>query len=289
LPPSYRHYARLWLRRDYASGAGNALTVAGENVDFANPDLKAPHSGMQVHLEYTQSALFFHLKHLLANVERIRLCVDRDPGMDTACLAAFAEEIRGRRADVFLIQNLKSASSAEKKMKISIAEKALDKFRKSCSEPKDARALFVTEQLRAHRLADDPSPWFIFPLADMAEPAKAIQYLTDFGDYDLPHLARLHMRATMRGIDRFFMQVRRRLSLMERPISTANAMKTWYGYAAYSPVMVERVLAIFRTYYNFCLVGEDGKTPAMRLGLTESPTSLNDVVAQPQTASGLRK
>lgn len=71
------------------------------------------------------------------------------------------------------------------------------------------------------------------------------------------------------------MQVRRRLSILERPIATANsARRAWHGYAAYSPKVAQQVLQIFRTYYNYALVGEDGKTPAMRLGLTDSPISL---------------
>jgi len=69
-------------------------------------------------------------------------------------------------------------------------------------------------------------------------------------------------------IDRFFMPVRRRLSLLKRPIGTASkAGRTWYGYSAYRPAHIEKLLGIFRVYYNYALKGGDGKTPAMRLGL----------------------
>src|SRR5574340_890270 len=58
-------------------------------------------------------------------------------------------------------------------------------------------------------------------------------------------------------IDRFFMQVRRRLSLLERPISTSSkAGRTWYGYSAYQPESIEKVLEIFRVFYNYRLGGE---------------------------------
>jgi hypothetical protein len=39
-------------------------------------------------------------------------------------------------------------------------------------------------------------------------------------------------KASLHGIDRYFMQLRRMLSMLERPISTpSNAQRRWYGYA----------------------------------------------------------
>mgnify|MGYP007082200664 CR=1 FL=1 len=52
-----------------------------------------------------------------------------------------------------------------------------------------------------------------------------------------------------------------------------------YGY--YSPAMVEKMLTIFRTYFNFIAKGEDGKTPAMRLGLAKGPVRFEDIIYLP--------
>jgi len=52
----------------------------------------------------------------------------------------------------------------------------------------------------------------------MSEPQKAVCYLTDYEDYDPDHLAWLYNKASLHAIDCFLMQVRRRLSLLERPI-----------------------------------------------------------------------
>lgn len=80
----------------------------------------------------------------------------------------------------------------------------------------------------------------------------------------------LHNKASLHAIDCFFVQVRRRLSILERPISTSSrAGRTWYGYSAYNPETIVKILGIFRTFYNYCLAGQDGKTPAMRLGLAK--------------------
>jgi hypothetical protein len=38
------------------------------------------------------------------------------------------------------------------------------------------------------------------------------------------------------------------------------------------------MLGIFRVFYNYCLVGQDGKTPAMHLGLAKGKVSMEDII-----------
>jgi hypothetical protein len=141
-------------------------------------DRKPPPSGMQVHLGVLHTAMFFHLRKLLSGVERARFFLDRDAGLDSACLAAFVDAIKAQRADVFVLR-----SNAKE-------------------------------------------------LADVADPSKSVRYLTDFDDCDIEHLARLYRLASLRGVDRFFMQVRRRLSVLERPVATPNSeRRAWHGMA----------------------------------------------------------
>ena len=52
----------------------------------------------------------------------------------------------------------------------------------------------------------------------------------------------------------------------------------WHGYAPYNPAMVQTYLTICRAVNNFLLVGEDGKTPAMRLGITKKPLDYEDIL-----------
>lgn len=290
VPPVHRRYARLWLRGDYEAAAGRA-TAAPDDIEEAereNIDGKPPHSGMQVHLGATYYGLFFHLKELLQHVERTRFFLDRDPGLDSACLAAFVSEVHARRVDAFIVKGGKELTVDKKKIKIAHANRELEQFIKRAQVPEgeSARLHFVIDRLRTHMALADKLDWFEYPLADMADSSKAIQYLTNFGEYDIGHLANLYMLATLRGVDRFFMQVRRRLSLLERPIATANSgRRAWHGYAAYSPLVAQRILHIFRGYYNFCLVGEDHLTPAMRLGLIDHPVAL-DTLSGPPAAHG---
>ena len=72
--------------------------------------------------------------------------------------------------------------------------------------------------------------WLAHPFPTMGEPEKAVAYLTDFGDYDEDHRAWLYNKASLHGVNSFFNQVRRRLSLLERPIhSKTNRGRIWTG------------------------------------------------------------
>ena len=112
--------------------------------------------------------------------------------------------------------------------------------------------------------------WVKDPLPDMGEPEKEVAYITDVHSYDSMHLARLFDRGSLHSLDRFFMQVRRRLSLLERPFgSSSSGGGNWEGYHPYNPARVEKVVEIFRVFYNYVQAGADRKTPAMRLGLAD--------------------
>ncbi|GLR77397.1 hypothetical protein HUE56_30405 (plasmid) [Azospirillum oryzae] len=116
----------------------------------------------------------------------------------------------------------------------------------------------------------------------MAEPEKKVVLLTDLNGYGvdtLDHLAHLFNRASLHAIDRFFMLVRRRLRLLERPIApTRRARRVWHGYAPYDPAMVGKCLDIFRVWYNWCFTGEDGLTPAEHLGVAKGKVRMEDIV-----------
>lgn len=89
----------------------------------------------------------------------------------------------------------------------------------------------------------------------------------------------MHLWGSLHGIDRFFMIVRRRQSLLERPISSASAAgRVFYGNNPYRPWVVESVLDLLRVTYNYHHRGQDKRTPAERLGLTTRAYSLEDIL-----------
>jgi hypothetical protein len=73
--------------------------------------------------------------------------------------------------------------------------------------------------------------------------------------------------------------VRRSLTIAERAVASSNTdRRLWHGKSAYNPEVLVKVLSIYRTYFNYCDVGEDRKTPAMRLGLAKGRVAPEDIV-----------
>jgi transposase-like protein len=310
IPGPFRQHARVWLAQDYEDALGKNIRLRVsykkdlkdsiqdaydnsevrediEESEVQTPETGLPYSGMQVHSEYTLYAHFLLLRRLLENVEKIRFFLDQESGIRAACLSAFWIEVLEKRCDAFYVRVNKDLTINQKRSLKARSIRELAEFRASSAsyEPLtdyDLRHIVIKERLQ--ELVDIGKwndRWLFYPFPDMSEPEKAICWLTDLQDrsYDTDHLAWLYSKGTLHGIDRFFMQARRRLSLLERPISTPSSEgRRWYGYSPYNPAMVGKVLDIFRVFYNFVEVGNDKKTPAMRLGLLEGCISVGEVL-----------
>lgn len=304
-PYPFRRYARAWLECDYEKSVKKSNsklhtsdgTLNGEIQatykealdredieDFECPtkETKLPGKGVQIHAEYTLYAHFFLLKKLFRGVEKLRFFLDQDSGMRAACLGAFHSEIQDRGCDAFYVKISKNMTINEKKQALS---KSRDGFRKARNQYPDLtdneiKVLLIKERMTTMaEIGKWKDRWLSHPFPNMSEPEKSICYLTNYDDYDDEHQAWLYNKASLHGIDCFFMQVRRRLSLLERPFATASAARrTWRGYSAYNPESIIKLLDIFRVYYNYCLKGQDGKTPAMRLGLAKGVVTLEDII-----------
>ncbi len=303
-PAPFRKYARLWLKSDYAASVASsakprpagslpgdiagAYAQAQRRKDIEAPeaftsDEKLPDMGMQIHGEYTLYAHFLYLKSLIGNAEKWRFFLDQDSGMRAACLAAFKDEILERKADAFFVSINKDLTVDQKR---SLKGKAKKEFDKLAAQYPGLKKEEIVLALIKDRLANMApmgkwrDRWLFHPLPDMSEPEKALCHLTDFGDYDPDHLAWLYNKGSLHAADSYFMQIRRRISALERPIgSQANAGRVWNGYAPYNPAMVQKLLDIFRVVHNFVLVSEkDKKTPAMRLGLAKAPLDYEDII-----------
>lgn len=255
--PPFRRYARLWLDEDFAEALvtngrkktarrGRGLTddiqsqyqQSLDREDIETPeDVKTsqslPRQGMLVHAEYTLYAHFLLLHRLLANVGKVRFYLDQESGIRAACLAAFANEVQENRCDAFFVRINKDLTINEKRRLKAQSNRTLEEFRDSSSiytevSDFDLRLILIQQRMKALvSIGPWQDRWLFYPFPDMSEPEKAICWMTDLGDrsYSDEHLARLYARGTLHGIDRFFMQVRRRISLLERPIAYSCTMQ----------------------------------------------------------------
>lgn len=302
----FRRYARCWLKGDYdtalkARRAGRRRATkqdlqrdieatydeAMQREDVEVSEVQdtgrcLPTKGMQIHAEYSLYGHFFYLKRLFGGVEKLRFFMDQDSGMRAACLAAFQPEIKERRADALYVRITKELTITEKRAAIAATRAIFEEARHANPGLSDAEVQTLLIKARIAQMASLgkwQDKWLTHPFPNMSEPEKAVCYLTDYRDYDEHHLARLYNKASLHGIDCFFMQVRRRLSILERPIASASDTgRTWYGYSAYNPETIVKMLGIFRVFYNYCLAGKDSRTPAMRLGLAKGKIALEDII-----------
>ena len=300
-PSAFRRNARLWLESDFQrsvndtinrrqarGGQNDQAAVYADSAARQDPESseeydqgrKLPDQGMQVHSEYTLYAHFLLLRQLFRGVGKVRFYMDQESGIRAACLAAFQDRVRSREVDAFYVRIAKDATVTERR---ALVAQARHRFQSACqahphlTEFEVQQLLMQQEIARASAIGKWKDRWLVHPLPSKAEPQKAVCYLTDFQDYTANHLASLYLKASLHAVDRFFMLIRRRLSLLERPVGTSSASgRTWYGYAAYNPATIAKLLEIFRVAYNYVWAGQDGKTPAMRLGLARAPIALEE-------------
>ena len=302
----FRRYARLWLEEDYEDSLRRGTTtwkreahgsllgdikltydeaIEREDVEVSeeqDDDTKLPARGMQVHAEYTLYGHFFFLRQLLSGVDKIRCFLDQDSGMRAACLSAFTDKIKGATCDAFYVRINKNLTINQKRQLMASVRKEWDEVKKLNPDLSDSKLklMIIKERVKeVMSLGKWDDKWIHHPFPSMSEPEKALCYLTDIHGYDEDHKAWLYNKASLHGVDRFFMQIRRRLSLLERPIATSSSTgRKWHGYSAYNPAIIIKMLDIFRVFYNFVEIGKDKETPAMRLGLAKGKVSMDDIV-----------
>lgn len=311
--PSLRRYARYWMEPDfkqailYDPGPGyprdfhwtheGALRLINEaydeNENIPDPEAKErvfgdrhrlPDPGMQIHFEYTVHAHFRLLRQLLANAGKIRFFMDQDDTLRAGCLSAFAWDVLDARVDAFFVQINKTLTVDDRRRLVRESKAYFRQVREALDQP-DWPDWKVRVFLLSQQLFDLPEvkhwrdEWVGFPDDTMAEPQKAVCHLTDRSDYGLIRKSIVFSRASLHAIDRFFMQLRRRVMLLERPIATpSNVGRLWHGYSPYNPAMIQKLIDIYRVYYNYVAVGKDKKTPAMRLGMAKGRVRVEDII-----------
>jgi DNA polymerase III epsilon subunit-like protein/transposase-like protein len=308
--PPFRRYAHLWLLRDFEETFKKAVEKAEnekgkrkkklipesdisrryrlakkrkniEASDEINEAIQLPQSGMMVHSEYSLYGLFLHLKELLQGAEKVRFFMDQESGIRAACLSAFRREILNRTCDAFYVRINRAMTRKERKKAVQAGEKALREYaRENDLDENEARLHMLLDELSAMaEIGPWQDRWFTHPLPTYKEPEIQICYLTDLGDYTADHKAWLYNKASLHYLSTYFGNVRRKLSMLERSFPTPSSLgRKWYAYAPYNPTIINKLLLIHRVHYNFVKKKGQKETPAMRLGLAQTPIEPDDVL-----------
>lgn len=123
------------------------------------------------------------------------------------------------------------------------------------------------------------------PLAAPDRGIRSVDCKTDLSSYEPSDIANLILNVNDNATNVFIQNIRRRLSILERPLTTARGDGKSYIYSNFNPKYAQMSLTILRTNYNFCLTFEttEGRnrviaTPAQRIGLTDKQFSLKDII-----------
>jgi transposase-like protein len=254
-----------------------------EAIQEVSDGLQLPKFGVQIHNDYTMYAHFGLLKELFDGVEKVRFFLDQDSGMRAAFLGMFSERVRQHTADAWYVKFRKDYTIDEKKRVSKELQQRVNAYLiiNPGGTEDDAYLDMAREAVRhAQGLGPWKDVWMRHPLAKYDEPEKMAAALTDTSGMSIDHQAKLLLKASLHGIDQFFMQLRRRMNPLERDIKTAaNSGRTWYGYSPYRPDMVQKYIDIFRVYYNYVLKSPKKKTtPAMRLSLARGRVRTDDIL-----------
>lgn len=272
----------------YAEAAEREVIDDGEGPSVND---RPPTKGMLLHEQVVMHAHMQFICRLLQRAEKLRFYLDQESGLRAAFMAAAGSRVLSRTADAFYVQISKDGTVDQKR---GLVGKSVKAFKKACSEhptldDEAVEILLVRRELdRLRELGGWGDKWLQHPIADMREPTKLMCWLTDIGapaedkderESQLQHAARLYRRASVTEIDRFFMQLRRALTMAERGVISASAeRRLWFGKNAYKPGVLAKLVEIFRVYFNYCEVGEDKRTPAMRMGLARGPVAEEDIL-----------
>ena len=314
LPECFRKHGHYWLAGDEL-GAGRAMARRDENAridlltkigevyasaetrkDVENIELQVLDTtyvtpflstGLQVHMPYTAYAHWFLLHRILtgAGVEKLQLNTDIDSMTRAAFFAVYADEVKRGDAHAFFVQYTKWLTIDERERIQAASKRKLGEYKTAApgragwSKKKLAREMMkeYIEEREKHGKWDDE--WAIHPLPTINEPEKAMCWLTPRADLDENRKADLFLRSGLARIDNVFQKTRRLTSTLERPVGTSSTHnKVWHGYAPYNPTMLSKYLTVFRAVHNFVFVGDDKRTPAMRLGFAKQPLEFEDLV-----------
>lgn len=307
IPACHRRHARLWLKSDFDAALAASRKFRGKGTMVseieaayataaARPDVEAPEhvavedalpdSGMLVHAEYTLYGFFMALRRMFAGVEKVRFFLDQDSGMRAACLSAFSDRISDGRCDAFYVRIAKEKTVDEKRKLMKKARKEFDAVAAAnpALDENGVKLLMLKDRIaQAREIGPWKDRWVSHPLPSLSEPEKALCHLTDIGGYDPDHLAWLYNKASLHAVDSFFNRLRRRSTMLERPVtSSANRGRVWNAYSVYRPEQLNKIQTILRACHNYVWTGE-GKnapkgTPATRIGLAKAPLDLNDII-----------
>ncbi|BAU29324.1 hypothetical protein DFP93_11642 [Aneurinibacillus soli] len=251
--------------------------------------------GLHVNSTYTTIAHFWLMKQMI-HTNEWRFVTDEDFSIMTALFRVFAREVRRADAHHFLckIDRTKSLKDAFTEYQDTIRDLEVWGARKGYSgSVRKLAFLWLSEFLKHHTFHEEvnvggnvyrkeASTFMEHPLPSIDQGVRLVDCTTDVSSFDIAHIANMILKVNDKATSSFMQQIRRRLSILERPLVTARKEGKSYIYSNFNPKYAQYAVTILRTYYNFCMTYKtsDGErlTPAQRIGITHKRFTMKDIL-----------
>ncbi|WP_407271343.1 insertion element protein [Radiobacillus sp. PE A8.2] len=251
--------------------------------------------GFHVGATYTTIAHLWLIKQLVRASEW-RFVTDEDSSITTSINRVFAKEMIHSDAHHFLCQTDKTKTRKQAREEFVEAKMELLDWgsnRGYGTTSLRKLAFLQLEELFQHHsfhkevtlptgthfeYADNPIE---HPLATIDRGRRWVDCKTNLSSVEPREIANMIMNVNDNATNTFIQQIRRRLSILERPLTTARGDGKSYICSNFNPKYAQMAMTILRTYYNFCFItraGKDSKTPAQRLGIANKQYSINDII-----------
>lgn len=255
--------------------------------------------GLHTNITYTSIAHFWLIKELL-NADEWRFITDDDSSLKTSIIRVFSKEIKLSDAHYFICQTDKTKSRKEAIQEYEEAKEELlewgymnDIVSKSLNTLALRYLSLKFQNHQFHKQINDGNKIYNVhghnpiehPLATKDRGKHIVDCITDLSSYEPGQIAKMVMYVNDNAINSFIQLVKRRLSVLERPLTTARGDGKSYIYANFNPKYAQMAITILRTYYNFCLPFRSRKfgkiikeTPAQRLEIANKQYTIEDIL-----------
>jgi transposase-like protein len=252
--------------------------------------------GLHVNHTYTAMAQMVLIKEML-KTDKWRIVSDDDMVLKSAVKKAFSNEIQQGKLHHFINTFDKTLSREAAFQEFIDSNKYLRNWAEDnfLSEQSDYEVAveYLKRRLDVHkfyetRVAPDGTHYTVHksikiehPIAMADRGSRYIDVLTDTSSLSNEHLARLIVKANDNSVNAFLQEIRRSLSILERPLVTSRGDGKSYIYSNFNPKYAQMAITILRTYYNFCQPFKaygDELTPAQRIGIADRVYGWRDII-----------
>ncbi|WP_434171686.1 exonuclease domain-containing protein [Vibrio natriegens] len=301
------HEKQEW-RRKYAR-----YVVSNDQIDEDDDDdtLEAniPQSGMLIKQTYSAMAHVEMMKPFYETMEHASLYADDDSGFELSIALVLKDLIKSGKVFPVLVRedknngsSLQDAATRHETRKEMFEEQnlSLDSLKGLKGEDFKKEMARLTKEFwvaKASSGQPEKSEWLVHPFPSANRVLEVKPLINIFADANhsmwQPVSGNGVFEVSTKGVDNHFQSIRRRINMLERPVTSATNRNRWNGYASYNPKWSVKLIEIFRVFMNYIhtdgirlekqgksqdFIRENETTPAKRLGLVDKNFTMKDIL-----------